>query len=475
MDDKYTGTGAETRYRSSKGLFGETDRESGEYHFRSGYTQQVYSNAHFVPIDEDTDTPKYYRPYVKNTGSTPEASEKKKKNKTAGMAWILLLCFLCAILGGGIGTAVTCWVIYRNNNDTAAFATAKSTAVQYDATSETAITDAEEALTPADLYSKVNESAVSISVETVSYDMFGNQIPKVTSGSGFAISEDGYIVTNYHVIEMADKGGFDVTVTFSDGSAYIGRIVGCEKDADVALIRVDRDDITPAVFGDSEAMQVGDEVYVIGNPYGILDFSLTVGHVSALNREIATEEKETAVHMFQIDAAVYQGNSGGPVYNEFGYVVGIVTAKYSTEGYEGIGFAIPVNSILPVLQELMDKGYVGGKASLGLSFDERYNSVFSRFYNLPEGAYVLSVSGGSCSDKAGIKTGDILMAVGNYGISDYSDVPRALKNYSAGDKVRLEIFREGNYYYTDVELDEAVPAGYSASAGFSYAAYSRYS
>lgn len=475
MDDQNFGTGTENRYRSSKGLFGETDRESGEYHFKSGYTQQVYSNAHFVPINEDTDTPKYYRPYTKTAGDPPASVKKEKKKKSAGLAITLILCFLCALLGGGVGTAATCWYIYRSGDVTTLFTTAERTAAVQPATADAEAFAAEEVpMTSAELYLDGSKSTVSISVETVSYDRFGNQIPKVTSGSGFAISADGYIVTNYHVIETADKGGFNVTVSFSDGNVYVGRIVGCEEDADVALIRVDRDDITPAVFGDSDSLQVGDEIYVIGNPYGILDFSMTVGHVSALNREIPTEETETVTQMFQIDAAVYAGNSGGPVYNEAGNVVGIVTAKYSSEGYEGIGFAIPVNNILPVIEELMDKGYVGGKASLGLSFDDRYNTVYSRFYNLPEGAFVSSVSGGSCCEKAGIKKGDILMSVGSYSITDYSDVPRALKNYSAGELVRLEIFREGNYYYTEVELDEAVPAGYSDTSGFSYASYNRF-
>jgi serine protease Do len=313
-------------------------------------------------------------------------------------------------------------------------------------------------LLPADIYKLACEETVSISVEMVSYDRFGNQIPSTISGSGFIISDDGYILTNYHVVEEAVLGGFHVTVTAYDGSVYIGRIAGADEDADVAVIKIEKENSRHVTLGNSEELTVGDEIFVVGNPYGMLEFSMTTGHISALDREIATEENENALNMFQIDAAVYSGNSGGPVYNESGSVVGIVTAKYNSSGMEGIGFALPINDVLPIVNELIDKGYVSGKASLGVSFDSRYNTVYSRYYRLPDGAFVSLVDEGSCAEKAGIQQGDILMQIGEYTIEEYSDVTAILRHFSAGESAEIRLYRDGQILSVTLSFDEAIPA-----------------
>ena len=460
MDEREAGNNRSgTEYGTSKGLFGETDRESGEYHFRSGYTQQVYSNAHFVPLRESTSTPKYYRPSEK----TPNRNSEKKKNNS-GLAAVLLLCFLFGILGGVVGSVGTDYFMSsRSNNIAVGDNTDTSMAIAQDNTAfmEEEIwedSETESKLYPADIYKLACEEAVSISVEMVSYDRFGNQIPSTISGSGFIISEDGYILTNYHVVEEAVLGGFHVTVTAFDGSVYIGRIAGADEDADIAVIKIDKDNERHVKIGNSEELTVGDEIFIVGNPYGILDFSMTIGHISALNREIATEENENALNMFQVDAAVYSGNSGGPVYNANGEVVGIVTAKYNTSGMEGIGFALPINDVLPIVNELIDKGYVSGKAALGVSFDSRYNTVYSRYYRLPDGAFVSSVDEGSCAEKAGIRQGDILMQIGDYTIEEYSDVTAILRHFSAGESSEIRLYRDGQILTVTLSFDEAIPA-----------------
>ena len=162
--------------------------------------------------------------------------------------------------------------------------------------------------------------------------------------------------------------------------------------------------------------------------------------------------------MFQVDAAVYSGNSGGPVYNKNGEVVGIVTAKYNTSGMEGIGFALPINDVLPIVNELIDKGYVSGKAALGVSFDSRYNTVYSRYYRLPDGAFVSYVDEGSCAEKAGIRQGDILMQIGEYAVEDYSDVTAILRHFSAGESSEIRLYRDGQILTVTLSFDEAIPA-----------------
>ena len=459
MDEREAGNKLNgTEYGTSKGLFGETDRESGEYHFRSGYTQQVYSNAHYVPLDESASPPKYYRPAEK---SSVRNSEKKKNN--SGLAAVFLLCFLFGVLGGVVGALGTGYFLdSRENNVSVA---EENDSGLYIAEEETAyidkfqeVTETENKLSPADIYKLACEETVSISVEMVSYDRFGNQIPSTISGSGFVISDDGYILTNYHVVEEAVLGGFHVTVTAYDGSVYIGRIAGADEDADVAVIKIEKENCRHVALGNSEELTVGDEIFAVGNPYGMLEFSMTTGHISALNREIATEENENALNMFQIDAAVYSGNSGGPVYNETGSVVGIVTAKYNSSGMEGIGFALPINDVLPIVNELIDKGYVSGKASLGVSFDSRYNTVYSRYYRLPDGAFVSLVDEGSCAEKAGIRQGDILMQIGEYIIEEYSDVAAILRHFSAGENAEIRLYRDGQILSVTLSFDEAIPA-----------------
>ena len=458
MDDREAGNSVNgTEYGTSKGLFGETDRESGEYHFRSGYTQQVYSNAHYIPLEESASPPKYYRPAEKNSSRN---TEKKKTN--TGLAAVLLLCFLFGVLGGVIGALGTEHFMDSRENTVSTDEEASTNLyVAEEAAYIEEIQEAEETgnkLLPADIYKLACEETVSISVEMVSYDRFGNQIPSTISGSGFIISDDGYILTNYHVVEEAVLGGFHVTVTAYDGSVYIGRIAGADEDADVAVIKIEKENSRHVTLGNSEELTVGDEIFVVGNPYGMLEFSMTTGHISALDREIATEENENALNMFQIDAAVYSGNSGGPVYNESGSVVGIVTAKYNSSGMEGIGFALPINDVLPIVNELIDKGYVSGKASLGVSFDSRYNTVYSRYYRLPDGAFVSLVDEGSCAEKAGIQQGDILMQIGEYTIEEYSDVTAILRHFSAGESAEIRLYRDGQILSVTLSFDEAIPA-----------------
>ena len=219
--------------------------------------------------------------------------------------------------------------------------------------------------------------------------------------------------------------------------------------------KIDAIGLKPVSFGNSDSLSVGDLVYAVGNPLGELDFSMSTGHVSALDRAITSDESGVAINMFQIDAAVNSGNSGGPVYNAAGEVVGIVTAKYASTGVEGLGFAIPINDAVKIASDLITKGYVTGKAYMGVQIDQRYNSLYSQYYNMPLGAYVYSVEDGSCAEKAGLLAKDIITRLGDQDITGYTDLTSALHGFSAGDTTSMTVYRGGEEVTLTITFDEA--------------------
>ncbi|MCI7137739.1 MAG: trypsin-like peptidase domain-containing protein [Candidatus Limivicinus sp.] len=441
--------------QSSGGYSGDTDRVNGEYHYKNGYTQKIYSDAHYVPENENTVPPRYYTP--------PEKPVKAPKEKKPHGKWVkaLCLCLVCALLGGVCGAGIMAGSM---NSRIAAVEQrleeqAKETLSIGSQTSSTPapVSTTTAAKPIAAIYDQACNEVVGITTEVTYTNFFGQTSSSAVSGSGFIVSPDGYILTNYHVIEYAYKGNYAITVMLHDGTRYEASIVGVEDCNDIAVLKIDASGLDPVTFGDSDKLSVGDDVYAVGNPLGELEFSMTTGHVSALDRLITTEDGSEAINMFQIDAAVNSGNSGGPVYNANGEVVGIVTAKYSDTGVEGLGFAIPINDAAKIANDLITKGYVTGKAYMGVSIDERYNSMYSQYYNMPIGAFVKSVESGSCAESAGIQAGDIITRLGDVEITGYSDLKQAIKQYSAGDSAELELYRAGESRTLTVTFDEAVP------------------
>ncbi len=441
--------------QSSGGYSGDTDRVNGEYHYKNGYTQKIYSDAHYVPENENTVPPRYYTP--------PEKPVKAPKEKKPHGKWVkaLCLCLVCALLGGLCGAGIMAGSM---NSRIAAVEQrleeqAKETLSIGSQTSSTPapVSTTTTAKPVAAIYDQACNEVVGITTEVTYTNFFGQTSSSAVSGSGFIVSPDGYILTNYHVIEYAYKGNYAITVMLHDGTRYEASIVGVEDCNDIAVLKIDASGLDPVTFGDSDKLSVGDDVYAVGNPLGELEFSMTTGHVSALDRLITTDESSEAINMFQIDAAVNSGNSGGPVYNANGEVVGIVTAKYSDTGVEGLGFAIPINDAAKIANDLITKGYVTGKAYMGVSIDERYNSMYSQYYNMPIGAFVKSVESGSCAESAGIQAGDIITRLGDVEITGYSDLKQAIKQYSAGDSAELELYRAGESRTLTVTFDEAVP------------------
>ena len=273
------------------------------------------------------------------------------------------------------------------------------------------------------------------------------------SGTGVVLTADGYIVTNAHVVENA----LSATVLLTDGRELEARLVGADTISDLAVLRVEAFDLTPAQFGDSAVLRVGDSVAAIGDPLGVsLRGTLTDGIVSAINRDVSVGGR--TMTLIQTNAAINSGNSGGPLINCYGQVVGIITLKIgdnaASGGVEGIGFAIPSSTVRQIVNELMDQGYVSGRPSLGLT-GMALSSFYQSYFRLPSGYYIEEVMEGSPAQQVGIQPGDILVSVDGQQVSSGEDITAALYGFEVGDSVEIIISRNGRYYQVSLELIEA--------------------
>ncbi len=305
-------------------------------------------------------------------------------------------------------------------------------------------------LTAAQVYAKNVRSVVLIEA-TVTADLYGQTATGVSTGSGFILSREGYVITNFHVVE----GATSVNVILHDDSVHPAALVGYDSTNDIAVLKIEANGLDAVTLGSSDDLIVGDQVVAIGNPLGSLTSTLTVGYVSAKERVVDTDG--TVISMIQTDAAINSGNSGGPLFNMKGEVVGITTAKFSGSSssgatIEGIGFAIPMDDVMEEIGELMEFGYIKS-AYLGVMVQNMDASVAS-IYGLPVGAYVAGVEEGYCAYKAGIQAKDIIVAVGKVTISNINDLTRALRDYEPGEKAKLTVYRAGQYLEFLVVLDE---------------------
>ena len=312
-------------------------------------------------------------------------------------------------------------------------------------------------MAPTALYNMACEQVVGLKTAVTQTNIFGQTTTGAVSGSGFIISSDGYIVTNYHVIEYAVVYGYELTVLMHDGTSYPATVVGYEDDNDVAVVKIEATGLNAVAMGSSEDMVVGETVYAVGNPLGELEYTMTSGIVSALDRVITTSDQSTgtttSINMFQIDAAVNSGNSGGPVYNDKGEVIGIVSAKYSSTGVEGLGFAIPIDDALVIVSDLIENGYVTGKPYFGITVSS-ITSSYAQYYGLVEGALVESVDETSCAAAAGLEPGDIITKLGEYEVNSRDALLTAKKNFKAGDTTTIVAYRNGEHLEFVITFDE---------------------
>ena len=320
-------------------------------------------------------------------------------------------------------------------------------------------------MTPEQLYAANLASCVGITVSTTTVNIFGQTSTSAASGSGFVLTQDGYIVTNYHVIEDAvNDSSVSIEVSFANGDKYTATLVGGEQDNDVAVLKIDATGLQPVTLGDSDQLVVGESVYTIGNPLGELTYSLSNGLVSALDRLITTsstnangQTETTTLNVLQTNCDINPGNSGGPLFDSYGNVVGIVTAKYtqtsSGVSAEGLGFALPINDVKEIINDLIEHGYVTGKPYLGIQV--RNVSSEAQAYGISAGAAVVSVAEGSCAQEAGLQVNDIIIAIDDTAIDSSSALTAALSsNYKAGDTVTLTVVRSQQQVQLTVTLDE---------------------
>lgn len=306
------------------------------------------------------------------------------------------------------------------------------------------------AMTPSQLYQANVDSVVAISSTIQTTSFYGTSTGSA-SGSGFILREDGYVVTNYHVVEDATA----VNVILHDGAEYPAEVVGHDATNDLAVLKIDATGLSAAAMGKSADLIIGDMVVAIGNPLGELTATQTVGYVSGINREVATDS--SIISMIQTDAAINPGNSGGPLFNMRGEVIGITTAKYSGTtnsgaSIEGIGFAIPIDDVMPIVSDLIEYGYVTG-AYMGVSVMDT-DADSAAMFGLPTGAYIMEIVDGASADRAGLQVKDIIIDLGGATISKVTDLTRALRNFKAGDTTTVTVIRSGKELTLDITLDE---------------------
>ncbi len=397
------------------------------------------------------------------TTPPPTPSPAPSRRKRGNGAKIVALALVCAIVGGLIGTGVTLGVLRslgRGNR-------AEGATILLEGQRETvalAPVPSGELMSASQVYAQNVNSTVGITT-SITTNFWGYQTTSAASGSGFILSENGYILTNYHVIESSDA----ITVTLYDGTGYDAELVGYDESNDIAVLKVAAEGLSPVVLGRSDDLLVGDSVVAIGNPLGELTFSLTVGVVSALDREV-TLSSGVSMDLIQTDCAINSGNSGGALFNLYGEVIGITNAKYSSSSLgeasiDNIGFAIPIDLVRDIVQSIIEYGYIV-KPYIGVSVADVTND--SQKLGLPKGAAVMSITEGGPSDKAGLEENDIITEANGLAIGGSSDLVDLVGTMSPGETLTVSIYRQGETLTLDIEVEEnrrdALPEAESGAA-----------
>lgn len=379
----------------------------------------------------------------------PKAKKPKKQRKPISRGGIAIALAVTMVFSCGLGFGGG---YFANKVNTSTSGSLNITKTSNSGTTTTA-SSTSKANSTSEIVKKTADSVVEISTESVVTGSFAQQYVQQGAGSGVIISQDGYILTNNHVINGANS----VKVRLRDGTEYDATIIGSDSDNDIALLKVSATGLSPATFGDSNNLAVGDYVVAIGNPLGELGGTVTDGIISALARKVTIED--TQMTLLQTNAQVNPGNSGGGLFNANGELVGIVNAKQSATEVEGIAFAIPINNVLDILSDLKEYGYVTGKVDLGIDFTDITSDETAFYYGVNQtGCYVLSVDSGSNAEKAGVTRGDLVTKVNDTDVSSSSDITTALEKAEVGDTVTFTVSRRGTSKTISFVLEEYVPA-----------------
>ncbi len=404
-------------------------QEGQEYSNPKNLYHYNYNQQHNAPDDQ-------------GWAEAPVAAKKPSFWQKTGVKVTALL-LACAVVGGAAG--------YGG----AALSSSGKTTIQQSNRTASEITvkqvSGHTLMSPAEVYASTVNSVVSINSSSISTNIFGQTVQSASSGSGFIVTEDGYIVTNHHVV----SGASSVKVTLYDGTEYTATVVGSDSDYDVAVLKIEATGLQPVTLGKSSDVNVGDTVLAIGNPLGELTFSMSQGIVSCCDRAINVDG--TPFNMIQVDASINPGNSGGPLMNLYGEVVGIVSAKYSSYSnttVEGLGFAIPIGDVQAIITDIMENGAVTNKPSFGITAGTMTEQMAAQYQiGQTSGAFVYSVNKGGAGEKAGLQMGDVITKIGSTDITSMDDLTAAKKGHKAGDTVTVTYFRGGESHTTSLTFD----------------------
>lgn len=396
--------------------------------------------------------------YTEPTPVQPQPPQKPTKEKRRGLrTTALALC--CSLLGGVIGAGGV--ILYQKHwgdqqNQIVGSVDERENSsvlegIRDNTVLETVQVETGELMSAAEVYAANVNSTVGITT-SITTNFWGFQSTSAASGSGFIISDDGYILTNYHVIE----GSSEIRVALYNGDSYEAREIGRDESNDIAVLKIDAVGLSPVILGDSDNTNVGDDVLAIGNPLGELTFSLTAGKISAKDREV-TFSNAVTMNLMQTDCAINSGNSGGALFNMYGEVIGVTNAKYSSSSsgasIDNIGFAIPINSIRTIVESIIEKGYVS-KPYVGVTVSDVAEEY--QIYGLPQGASVQSIAEDSPAEKGGLLVGDIITEANGQTITGGNDLIKLIQSSPIGTELKLTVYRKGSNTVVTVTVGEKI-------------------
>ncbi len=402
-----------------------------------------------------------YRSQFDAPRKTGEVQTKKKSGKGSKTALIACSLALAVCLGFG-GGVLGSYIMNKGNNQTVTASaegkvvtatTAEGNSSDLKIVESSNVKNSAASGSIPDVVKKVKDSVVEITTEATSYSSFYGQYVTQGAGSGVIISADGYVLTNNHVVE----GATEINITLSDGNKYKAEVVGTDETYDIALLKIDADNLTVATIGSSSELLVGETAIVIGNPLGKLGGSVSAGIISSSNRYIQIDGK--SMELLQTDAAINPGNSGGGLFDSEGNLVGIVVAKsvQTSDGtaVDNIGYAIPIDNVKAILGDLKSKGYVSGRAMLGVNLVDVLTDTALSYYGVDKkGVYVSNVNTDSAAEKAGITIGDMIVSFDGEQVNSSAELTAAVLKKKAGDKVKMVVYRDGKEVTLEVTLDE---------------------
>lgn len=432
----FGGSGNPVPYQNDNAVRGQAQSAQRQYN-------QQYVPQSAPQYQQYQQAPQYQQPHSYN--NPPSSTNKKSSFSSINWPTVIISVAAAAIIGiggGFIGSK------FGSTGETV-IKSEDGTKVVFQAIERTSSDGSQAAYSVEDVASAVSDSVVEITTEVVSTNNYMGQYISEGAGSGVIVTTDGYIVTNHHVIDGAQS----ITVTLKNGESYPATIIGDDSKSDLAVLKIDASGLTPAVFADSDNLKVGQTAIAIGNPLGQLGGTVTSGIVSALDREIEIDGE--TMNLLQTSAAINPGNSGGGLFDDNGNLIGIVNAKSSGSDIEGLGFAIPSNTVKTVIADLMEYGYVKGRVSLGISVVSIDNAQTAWMYRVDEtGLYISKVEDNSDAAAAGLRSGDKIVEFNGAEINSDSDLAAAIKDCSVGDKVTMIIKRNGKNYEVEITLTE---------------------